>query len=374
MNYLNYENRNYYLCFFEVFTIYPLGEISFILPGILVARYFLITRLKTQRVSGYHRQKYEGDTSVSLPWRYKFLKVLGTRRVLIILLISIWLVLQGVFLLYLIIFQFKCSKNLDQLLIYTNFSLVTLFSVIFFLFCIIDIVIISPLLLKCQFRKFIASDRFFFRNELLSILPIYLIFFLFNVVPHSDVFHFFFSSLIRWGLGIILVFSPLSFSIFFYFKNKYIKIDQSDYTKLDFIFDNEEYKKSFEKFCEEEFSIENFSFREDVKKFEKITNNKLRKETAELIFNKYLTEDSMLELNTNEDKKRKLQEKLDSNEITSLMFDAILGDSNINLIDTFSRWTSTPEFQLMKQNHLILTKVLKENGNVKNNTLFEPKK
>jgi hypothetical protein len=369
MNYLNYENRNYYLCFFESFTVYPMGEISFILPGILLVRYFLITRMKTHKVTQYENDK-EGKKSVTLPWRFKILKFLGNSNFLILILILIWVVLQGVYLIFLAIFKFQCSKTLDQVLVVANFTIVSIVSVIYFLFCFIDIVVHIPLLLKCEFRKFINSDRFFFRVELVLSFPIYSSFVIFNFIPHSDVIHFFLSSIMRWGLNIILVFCPLAFSIYFHFTKKFKKINQSDLTKIDLVFANEEYKKCFEKFCKEEYSIENFSFREDVEKFQKITNPKLRREAAEMIYIKYLTDKSWLELNTVEVKKRKLEDKLAENEITKDMFQDILRDANTNLFDTFSRWMSTPEFQLIKQNQLIVSNVLVEDEKVRNTEIL----
>jgi hypothetical protein len=363
MNYLNYENRNYYLCYFEVFTIYPMGEISFVLPLILFSRYFLITRMKTQKVIQYQNEK-EGKKSVTLPWRFKILKILGNSTILTILLILIWMVLQGIFLFLLAIFQFKCSRNLDQVLIITNFTITSIVSIIYFLFGVIDNAIHSPLLFKCQFRKFMASDRFFFRIELILSTPVYFLFIVFNFIPHSDVVHFFLSSILRWGVNIILIFCPLSFSIYFHFKNKYTTID-NDYTKIDVIFDDEDYKNSFEKFCKEEYSIENFSFREDVEKFEKIKNPKLRRETAEMIFHKYLTEDSLLELNTSGLKKIKIEEMLKKNEIESDLFLDCLRDANTNLMDTYSRWSVTTEFHLIKQNRLLINSVLTEEEKIK---------
>jgi hypothetical protein len=358
-NYLNYENRNYYLCYFEVFTIYPLGEISFILPGVLLVRYFLITRMKTQKLTQYQNDK-EGKTSLSLPWRFKILKFLGNSNVLILLLGLNWFVLQGVYLIILISFKFQCSKSLDQLIIVINFTIVSIVSAIYFLFCFTDMLVHLPFLFKCQFRKFITSDRFFFRVELVLSFPIYLSFVIFNFIPHSDVIHFFVSSIMRWGLNIILVFNPLLFSIYFHLTKKNKKIDQSDHSKIDLVFANEELKICMENFCKEEYSIENFSFRIDVEKFQKINNSKLKREAAEMIYLKYLTERSLLELNTIDEKKKKLEEKLAVNEITSDMFQDILRDANTNLIDTYSRFVSTSEFQLINQNQMIISNVLVE--------------
>jgi len=166
---------------------------------------------------------------------------------------------------------------------------------------------------------------------------------------------------LRYILITLLVISPLSITIFFFLKNKFFKKKTEEYKKLDIIFDNEEYKLSFEKFCEEEYSIENFSFRVDVLKFKKLLNQKSKKEFAQEIFKKYLTEESLLELNTNSIKKEIVKNEIESNlNLKSDLFDSILVDANINLSDTYSRWITTEDFQIIKQQRVIVDSVLVE--------------
>eukprot|EP01080_Neovahlkampfia_damariscottae_P010845 gene10845-3465_t len=358
MTYLDYEQRNYNLCFFEVFGIYPLEEVTFFLPPILLFRYFLITKAKYQKVIQYQMDK-RGEVKVSLPIRFKLLKILGDTKTLIVFLIFMSITYQIIYFVTLAGFQFKCSNLQDTTIIAIHFSIITISISFYILYSIIDAVVHINLLFKCQILKFIQTDRFFSRIELLFAFPAYIVFLIFNFVPHSDIIHFILSSLLRYILVFLVVILSLTITIILSFKKIFLK-KEMEYHQLDAIFENDEYKESFEKFCVEEYSIENFSFRVDVMKYKKI-NQKSKREMAIEIIEKYLTSESLLELNTSTIKIDRIKNIIDSGTLLKDdLFDSVLNDANINLFDTYSRWISTKEFQLIKQKGIIIGSVLTE--------------
>jgi hypothetical protein len=191
------------------------------------------------------------------------------------------------------------------------------------------------------------SDYFKFRVELLGTFAIFGVFVYFALIPHPDNLHFVASAILCWGALYQVVLSPLTttiiYSILKYFKKKV------DLPLMKSIFFNDDFRESFEKYCKEEYSIENFSFQVDVIKYENIINKKARNEMATKIYEKYLTDDALLEINTSGTKRKKVFQKIEMNEVDSNLFGDILKDVHLNLSDTYSRWINTSEYQLIIQ-------------------------
>eukprot|EP01080_Neovahlkampfia_damariscottae_P011517 gene11517-4681_t len=359
--YWNYEERNYYLCYIEAYLIYPMTQISFIIPAILLLRFLAIIRIRYQKILQYH----EDEKQYKLPFHLILLKQLGTPWILIWFPVAIYIISTTFLTIVLASNNFKCSKIQDTIFVYWHGFFASILAFFYFFLTFYDYAyntVTYLILKKCQFRDFVRSDQFYFRFETIFGFGLYFIFMIFVFTDHPDLIHFSLVALMNWYVLFVIVGIPLVVSMFRYFikrvKNKKKMTKENARIVIRELFKDSELIIIFRKFAEKEYSIENVLFRDDYSAYQKIKNEEMLRVKAEEILEKFFFSTSSYELNVRGKGIKRIQERLTANDDLPTLFDEVMNEVELNLADTYSRFIMSQAYIVLTQSRAVKNQIL----------------
>eukprot|EP01080_Neovahlkampfia_damariscottae_P010572 gene10572-3091_t len=245
------------------------------------------------------------------------------------------------------------------------------------LLIIIDYILNSKIFF-CNPKKFwIDSDPFLYRIQQLILIPIAILFIVYEIFISPDFWKVDACCLSnRYFTLRVIVKSLILYFIIFYFSGflllvtyykkikKLLKTNKksNEFQNLilddtiDSIFKNPTKLKMFKSFAEKEFSLENIFLYEQIKIFEELENEQ-RREKANLLFSKFLNgANSELEVNVAGNQTKDIMKHLNDESyfIDKEFFSDILHSIKENLSDTYSRFQLTEEYEHFRSiNYLV---------------------
>lgn len=378
------EIRNYFyitpsqqtLCLYLGFGIYPLELICYIMTFLYFLRYFAIINVNEKKNDF---AKFDKSKKIDRSDQYKristfwviILKILGSFWFpLIVLSISYIFLL----ILYCIIqagYGFICRFDTLVFLKLVNTIIMCIMFVAIIILMIYDVIAnYNSTLLKCKWINYIIyKDPFYFRVQIFLFFPFLLycliseLWMFANTFSYKDIVNTFIPSLILNTIQFnILLVIDVVFPILVTFITLIVNFILSRNIKLDSleeILRNPDTNVMFKKLCEKEYSIENYMSYQDIEEYKKLKS----KEFALEIFEKYfLGAESLMEVNVTKQERMIVKEKIDNEQITEKLFDALESSIAVNLADTLSRLIYEKEYIIYKNNRVVKQKMLHDLG------------
>lgn len=224
---------------------------------------------------------------------------------------------------------------------------------------------------KCSLKNFyFIEDQFLFRLEALFTVPIYLfaiiviLFLVFldiinygifrdsvciSAFRSSDGYQYgtyqitrFVYSLIFDAIGFVMFGFPLVVTIYRFFRDKFLK---SPVLNFEDDISDPIVHQIFFNFCKTEWSVENILSHDQILEYQSKPSSDLAYE----IYDKYLEEGALCEVNVSRGECKLVKEMMDRGEFNPSLFDDILKTIMINLSDTYSRFIFTDEYSSVKK-------------------------
>ena len=328
--YMLYETYAKYGCILNAYLIYSLQQATFIIPVVLLFRYITLSNINMAKISiSEHPTK-------SLSWFHRI--IYYSKYAIPIFPILYTATFAFTLTLILSISKYQCSVGLESLLVYVHLIYCVIISLCFIALLITDWVINLKLIIRCKLKDyFINTDPHSFRLEQLSILLLVISFILwtlpiFDIIAKDIIVEiaFFFTFIVSGGISLLITIT----------KSIYYKSSFKD--KMTF-WDDPVLKKLFKAYCQYEWSIENFEFKEQIDDFKKLTDDKSRLEAAQKMAHMFFT-GGPLEANLKKSEMDKVTHAIVKNDIRSDTFDEIYRAVTSNLADTASRFSHSKEY------------------------------
>jgi hypothetical protein len=265
----------------------------------------------------------------------------------------IWsLIFSGVMTIIYGIHEFQCTKNTIFFMRIGHFGCLLVLGSIIVLLIIVDIILNLPNIFTCKCKKiFFDDDPHNVRLDILSSLAMIPITIVWGIVPMPQTFNGILVEIILFTYFMVLGGMDLIITIFkyFYYKCRNQTASSDNKLCLEDIFSNNELTEIFGKYCESEWSSENFQFREDVKVYLN-TPPKERKKHCQSMKAKYLDfSSSPFEINAPEREITEVLKKIELSLFEDNLFEKLSKIINNNLSDTLSRYA----FSSLYLKHLI---------------------
>jgi hypothetical protein len=362
-----FEETSKFYCEITAYLVYLSLQIGFTIdlltsrltiPTIIVLRYFLLLRIHEQKKLAVLKMEEEeidiGRCGKLNPMIMRFIKLISNKYFILIL-PPLWAFVFAILMTIIYgINEFKCSITTTFALRMGHLICMFIFIISVTILILIDFLWNLKNIFTCKWRKYlIEDDPYHFRVDVLTIIPIVPLAMVWAFVPLPYLFKGIIVDLIIFQGILVNGGVALGITIFKFIYYKYKRIIQSnklEYKKLllDDVFSNQDLSMLFGRFCDLEWSSENYLFRLDVEKYIK-SNLKDRKILVKFMKTRYLEfSKSPLELNVLESEIFEFNKKIEKGEYPDDLFRNLMKTVNLNLLDSLSRFS----FSSLYESHL----------------------
>lgn len=328
-----------YICVASLFS-YPFISVSILCGSFVLFRYIVIINLNNikLKISIHDIQKR------NLPFILRFVDFIGSDLMMFILSFLI-ISISWASNIILWIINGECKYSITG----TTFTTTIIISSFFgYASIILDIIINLKILLTCKIKKFfLEDDIYYYRIEAIGILIICALGFILSNFLGSRLI----TSIFLCGVYLLLGFFGYGFILIITIIQRYqnSRIDNTKrrtgvFYELEKVFEKEETTKMFEEFCKNEFCIENFLLKKFIRDFKNEKYIKEKKVIAKEIYNTFIKEGSLFQVNISGETLVQVTESLEKDELIENLFDNVEKDLTQNLVDIFLRFSRSNKF------------------------------
>lgn len=324
-------------CFLDAFLLYPSQQLTFFLPIALYFRYLCLLNLNISKAENADNE----DIVSAMKWYHRLFYYCTNKYILLGLTICYVSLFEIIMMAETLSPHPQCTVEVITAHTYTHLAFSALCASMFILLLFLDWVPNIILLIRGKYKNLLFTDPYLFRLDQLAIILLVISFFLWasgqlGKLGNMIIIEIAFLMTLAINGGISLIITI--------YKNLYGMRKQS-HNKLDVIFSNinGEIAKMFKKYCEREWSVENFMCMEAITKYQNAKTSE-RGKLGEFIVALYLNHQSQFEVNIPNSTRNKTKQALISGEHNDDTLSDLKDEITRNLNDTYSRFLYCKEY------------------------------